>query len=222
MHQRIVGEGRVLGDPFGEFDGFVARLTLRHEVLREAHALAVLCVVNAAGEHHVGHARGADQPRNAHRAATAHKNSTRTFGQGVERALVRHANVARACQFEPAADHGAMQRSNHGGGSELNRVQGRMPHARVQHAGARVAFLQFREVEPGAKVIALAVQHDCTNGVGEVFKHLAQAQDQSVAERVAFGGTAEPNDGNGAANVEVQIFVGHEMFANPVDYCYKS
>ena len=66
------------------------------QVLRQADALAFVGVVDAAGEHHVGHARDADQARHARRAAAADEDAALAFGQAVVGAALGDADVARA------------------------------------------------------------------------------------------------------------------------------
>ena len=51
------------------------------EVLRQADRGAFGGVVDAAGEHHVGHARGADQARDARRAAAADEQAALALGR---------------------------------------------------------------------------------------------------------------------------------------------
>ena len=105
---------------WGQRKGFVERCAIWHQVLRQANAFAVLRVVHAAGQHHVRHTRRANQARDAHGAATADKNTTGAFWQRVERGLIGHADVAGACQLQPAANHCAVQRGNYRHRAELH------------------------------------------------------------------------------------------------------
>ena len=57
-------------------------------------AAAFLGVVDAAGQHHVGHARDADQARDARRAAAADEEAALAFGQAVEGAAPRRRGCA--------------------------------------------------------------------------------------------------------------------------------
>ena len=69
------------------------------QVLRQADALAFLGVVDAAGEHHVGHARGADQARDARRAAAADEDAALCLRAGRRRRCARR----RGCAPRPRA-----------------------------------------------------------------------------------------------------------------------
>ena len=97
-------------------------------------ASAFVGVVDAAGQHHVGHARHADQARNARRAAAADEQAALAFGQAVERARLGDADVARAGQLEPAADDRAVQHRDHRHAAELDLLERRVPGARMDDA----------------------------------------------------------------------------------------
>ena len=64
-----------------------------------------------------------------------------------------------ARQLEPAADHRAVQRRDHRHRAELRSLERAVPHARVLHALGRVALRELGEVEAGAEMLALAVEH---------------------------------------------------------------
>ena len=113
-------------------------------VLRQADRLAFVGVVDAAGEHHVGHPRDADQARDARRAAAADEQAALAFGQAVEGARLGDADVAGARQLEPAADHGAVQHRDHRHPAELDLVERRMPGARMQDAFGDAALRAAR------------------------------------------------------------------------------
>jgi hypothetical protein len=74
---------------------------------------------------------------------------------------------------------------------------------------AGIALLEFTQIEPGAKMIALTVQHGSPRLCGETFKQVAQGKNQGIAECIAFGGTGKADDGNNAVHLKLQVFLGH-------------
>ena len=208
VHQRVIGQRRVFGDALGQLERLVESGARRHQVLRHADALAVLRIVDAAGEHHVRHARGADQARDAHRTATAHENAARTFGQRVERARVRDADVAGRGEFEPAADHGAVQCRDDRHGAVLQLFQRGVPHAGMQQPRAGVALFQLGQVEAGAEVFAIAVEHGGAYALRQRFEGSAHSLHQRIAQRVALGGPVQAHDGDVAIDLELDVFLG--------------
>ncbi len=65
--------------------------------------------------------------------------------------------MAGTRQFQAAADHGAVQRHDHGHRAFFNAFQRAVPHAGVVQAFARVALLQLGQVQPGTEMLALAM-----------------------------------------------------------------
>ncbi|MNV84270.1 hypothetical protein D3C71_1781310 [compost metagenome] len=61
-------------------------------------------------------------------------------------------------------------------------------------AGSGVAFLEFAQVQSGAKVRAFAVDHRRAHAGGQLFEEIAQGQDQAVGQRVALGAARETQD----------------------------
>src|SRR6185369_4636045 len=110
----------------------------------------------AAGEHHVGHSCGADQARNARRAAAADEEAALPFGKAVERARLGDANVTRRRKLEAAADDSAVQHRDDRHLAELDALERGVPRARVDDALGDAALADLGEVEAGAEVIALA------------------------------------------------------------------
>ena len=86
---------------------------------------------------------------------------------------------------------------------------------------AGVALLELGQVQAGAEMFAFAVEHGGSHRIGKRFEDIAYGQDQAVAERVALGRTAQPDDGDGVPDLEMDVFVAHEAFAKWVDYGYK-
>ena len=114
-------------------------------------AQALLGVVDAAGQHHVGHARDADQARDARRAAAADEDAALAFGQAVERAALGDADVRGDGELEPAADHRAVQHRDHRHAAELDLLERGVPRARVQHASATLRSTSSDRSSPAQK-----------------------------------------------------------------------
>jgi hypothetical protein len=91
----------------------------------------------------------------------------------------------------------------------LHAFQRGVPHAGVVQALAGVAFLQFRQVKPGAEMFTLAIEHGGAHSRRQVFKEVAQRQDEPVRQRVALGPTGQAHHGNRAADFELNVFLGH-------------
>jgi hypothetical protein len=59
----------------------------------------------------------------------------------------------------------------------------------MMDAFARIALLQFRQVQPSAEMVALPV-NDSGPGVGrKVRKDLAESNDHAIVQRIALGGS---------------------------------
>jgi hypothetical protein len=205
VHQRVVGQRGVLRHAARELQRLRQGLAGGDEVLRQADAFAFLRLVDAAGQHHVRHARGADQARDAHGAAAAHEDAARALGQRVEGGRVGHADVAGRRELQPAAHHRAVQGGDDGDRPVLHLLQRRVPHARVVHAGAGIALLQLGQVEAGAKVLAFTVEHDRAHRIGQALERVPDAKDERIAQRVALGRAREAQDRDGAAQFELEI-----------------
>ena len=129
VHDREIRHRRISGDAFRDLDPLREPLAFADQIMREAQRLPFLGAVGAAGQHQVDHARDADQPRQAHRAATAHENAARAFGQRVIGRALRDADVRRRRKLEPAADHRAMHHGDDRHASEFDLVEDAMPDA---------------------------------------------------------------------------------------------
>ena len=173
-------------------------------VLRDADREPFLRVVDAAGEHHVGHARGADQARDARRAAAADEEAPLAFGQAVERARLGDAHVARGRELEAAADDRAVQHRDHRHLAELDLLERGVPRARMDDAFGDAALGDLGEVEAGAEVIALAAHDDRARRLRQVDEGGVQLRDQRVADGVALGRPVEPHVQHGAARFDAQ------------------
>ena len=109
VRHREIGERRIAGDAVREFDALGEALAFVDQILREPDRLALLGGERAPGQHHVHHARGADQRRQPHRTAAADEDAAAGFGQRVKGGTLGHPHMGRGGEFEPAADHRAMQ-----------------------------------------------------------------------------------------------------------------
>ena len=148
--------------------------------------LAFLGRIGAAGEHHVHHARDADQPRQPHRAAAADIDAAAALRQRVIGRALGDAHMARRRELQPAADHRAMQHRDHRHLAELDLVEHAMPHPRMLDAFGDVALGQFAEVEAGGEMLALAVEHDGLDVVRQRREEGLDAENDGVVERVAL------------------------------------
>ena len=81
--------------------------------------------------------------------------------------------MAGTGQLQATADHGAVQGGNHRHRTVLHTFQCRMPHARVVHALAGVALLQFAQIQPGAEMDTFAVNHCRADACRHVFEQVA-------------------------------------------------
>ena len=148
--------------------------------------LAFLGVVAAPGEHHVHHARGADEPRQAHRAAAADEDAAAAFGERVVGGVLRHPDVAGRRDFQPAADHGAVQHRDHRDLAELDVLECAMPAARMRDALRDVARAQFAEIEARAEMVAFARQHDGFDPVRHAGEERLDTEHRGVVDGVAL------------------------------------
>ena len=83
-----------------------------------------------------------------------------------------------------------------------------MPAARVVNAFAGVALLELRQIQPGAKVVALTVNHRGAGFGGQVLKHITQRFNQGVVERIALGRAAQAHHGHSALHVQTNAMGG--------------
>jgi hypothetical protein len=158
LRDREIRQRRVAGDAFGEFKPLDEALTVLDQISRQAHGLALLGRIGAAGEHHIHHPRDTDQRRQAHRSATPDIDAAASFRQCVKRRALGDAHVRCGGQFQPAADHRAMQHRDHRRLAELDLLEGAMPQPGMGDALLDVACLQLAQIEAGGKMLALAMQ----------------------------------------------------------------
>ena len=167
--------------------------------MRDADRLAFLGAVGAAGEHHVHHARGADEARQAHSAAAADEDAAAAFRQCVIGGGLRHPDMACGRDFEPAADHRAVQHRHHRSLAELDALEGAMPAARMRDALRDVAGGELAEIEAGAEMVALAGEHHGLDGVRQRGKERLDAEHGRVVDGVALFRARKEEHGDVAA-----------------------
>ena len=134
VHDGEIGHRRIAGDALGELDALGEAGAGLHQVVRQADRLALLGAVGAAGQHHVHHARGADQPRHPHRAAAADEDAAAAFRQRVIGRALGHPDMAGGRELEPAADHRAVQHRHHRHLAEFDPLEHAVPVARMRDA----------------------------------------------------------------------------------------
>ena len=145
--------------------------------------------IDASGQHHVGHPRNSDQPRQPHGAAAADEDAALALRQCEIGGRLGDADVRGAGKLEPAADHRALQRGNHGHAAVLNAVEDTVPHLRMAQAFGGVVLGQLRQVEAGGEMVADAVDHNGASVIREFCKALADGENNAVVQRVALGRT---------------------------------
>ena len=74
-----VGHRCIARHLLGEFDALGQTGAGGNEIVRDADRLTFFGAVAAAGEHHVRHPRGADEARQANRAAAADEDAAAAF-----------------------------------------------------------------------------------------------------------------------------------------------
>ncbi len=201
MRDREVGERRVLGDALGELDALGEAFAVLDQVMREAHGVAFLGVVDVAGQHHLLHPRHADEPRQPHRGAAADIDAAAAFGQRVVGRALGDAHVRGCGKLEPAADHRAVQHRDHRRLAELDVLECAVPARRMLDAFGGVALGELGEIEARGEVLAFAVEHHGLDVFGQRGEERLQPQHSGVVERVALVRTLQRHDGDVAAQL---------------------
>ena len=147
MHDREIGQRRVSGDALRQFEALGEAFAVLDEIRGQPDGLAFLGGICAAGQHHVHHARDADQRRQSHRAAAADIDAATAFRQRVVGRALGDAHMRGGGKLETAADHCAMQHGNHRHFAELDLVERPVPEARMGDALGDVPLFQFPQVE---------------------------------------------------------------------------
>src|SRR5260370_75640 len=179
-------QGGVARNLLGDLDSFGETRPGGNEIMREADRLTFLRVIDAAGEHHVHHARGADEARQAHRAAAADEDAAAAFRQRVIGGCLGYADVARGGDFEPAADDRAVQHRDYGCLAELDALERTVPAARMGDALRDVARGELGQIEARAEMLALGGEHDGLDRVRQCGEERLDAEYGRVVDRVAL------------------------------------
>jgi hypothetical protein len=95
-----------------------------------------------------------------------------------------------------------VQGRDHRDTTELHGVEGDVPAARMVHAFACIAFFEFRQVQTGAEVVPFAMDDGGAGLWRQVLEDVTQGFNQCVAQGVAFGGTAQAHNGDGAFHLQ--------------------
>ena len=109
-----------------------------------------------------------------------------------------------AGELEPAADHRAVQHRHDRNPAELDARERLVPHPRVQYALGSGPLAELGEIEPGAEVVAGAVQHDGAHALGRRGEEIAEPLDGGIVQRVALGGAVEAEEADRVLALEVQ------------------
>ena len=78
-----------------------------------------------------------------------------------------------AGQFQPAADHRALQRRDHGHAAILDAVEHPVPHLRMAQALGGVLLGQFGQIEAGGEMVADAVDDHGADALGQIGEAIA-------------------------------------------------
>jgi hypothetical protein len=92
-----------------------------------------------------------------------------------------------------------MQRRDHRHAPELDAIEGPVPQARMRDALGQVARGQFVEVETGAEMLALPVQHHHADVLRQAVEEGLDPEHGRIVNGVALVGAREPQQRNRAA-----------------------
>ena len=187
---------RIAGDALRQFEALGEALARLDQIGGQPHGLAFLGRIGAAGQHHVHHARDADQPRQPHRAAAADIDAAAALRQRVIGRALGHAHMRGGGQFQPAADHRAMQHGDHRHLAELDLLEGAVPEPGMGDALGDVVLLEFAEIEAGGEMLALAMQQHGADAVRQRGEEGLDAENGLVVERIALVRTRQPQHGD--------------------------
>src|SRR5262249_21101624 len=189
-------EPRLRGGLLGELEGLRDALAIVDHILREAERYPLLRTIGPSGQHHINHSRGADQPRNADRAAATDEDSEPSFRQGIIGAALGNPNMRGSGKLQTAADHRALQYGDHGYLRMLDLVECPMKRSREANAGLRTNFRERRQIGSGGKVLPLAIDDDGARAFRRVAEEALDARDHRGIERIPLGraGQAQKRD----------------------------
>src|SRR5579871_1876115 len=204
MHGRKVGHWRVAGNALGKLDRRCKAGVRLDDVVGKTEQSAFVSPVAAPGQHHIDDAGSADQPRQAHRSAAAEENAAAAFREGVVGRALGDPDMACSGELEAAAYDRAMKNRHHRRPAELYALESAMPGPRMRNPGRDVALCEFGEIEPGAEMLALAVDDDGFDVVGDGREEVLNALNGGVVQRVALVRATQAEDANRAVLLEVE------------------
>ena len=204
MRRREIGERCIAGDALGEFKRGGKTLAVFHQMMRQPDGVAFFGGERAAGQHHFHDAGRADQRRQPHRGAAAHIDAAAALRQRIECRALGDAHMRGRRKLEPAADHRAVQHGDDRRLAEFDMLEGAVPGARMLDAGAHVALRQFGQIEARGKMLAVAVEHDGADVLGQRGKERLDARHGRIVERVAFFGAHQGEHRHVAAALGAQ------------------
>jgi hypothetical protein len=172
--------------------------------MRDADLGPLIGIVDPARQHHVGHARGADQARQAGRAAAADEQAAWPFRQGIEGAALRHPDVRRTRQLQPAADHRACSTAITGTRPNWTWSNAACQARECSMPSATLRSLSSGQVEPGAEVLALAAQHDDPHRLGQADQAACSSAISASLNRIALGRPVQTQLGDGALHHDAE------------------
>ena len=68
-----------------------------------------------------------------------------------------------------------------------------MPHLRMPQAVRGIVLGQFRQIEPGRKMIADAMNDDGADAFGDIQEAILDRENDAVVQRIALGRAVEPH-----------------------------
>ncbi len=92
--------------------------------------------------------------------------------------------------FEPAANHGAVQHRDDRNLAEFDALEGTMPAARMQHALAGIARGELTEIQSGAEMVAVGGQHHRVIPSGSALKNSSIPNTVGSSMALRFSGRA--------------------------------
>ena len=165
--------------------------------MSEANVDGLLPLIDSAGQHHIDHARFADQIDNPDRRAATGKEATLAFGQSEIGAAVGDPNMGRAGEFETSANDGPFECRNDRDAAVLHLVERFVPAQADMHEllGAAVLIVVFNQIKPSTEVISFGGQNNGTHAfAGRFGKQVDQLFDRCLIQRVAFGRAVQGHD----------------------------
>src|ERR1700729_1814256 len=108
-------------------------------------------------------------------------------------------------QFEPAADNCALQHRHDRQRAELDRLEGLVPRARMQHAFRDAALLQFGEIKARAEMVPIADKHNGLDLFRRSTEPALERKDGFVVQRIALGRPREMHDRDGILQLHMNV-----------------